>query len=284
MEVEWGDGQFGRVLDVLKAAGELDRTLDRDDVRPWHAVSARERADLRGRVPRAARHSLAGADSPRRAVDDFVNFRDLAPTFLELAGLNAHPQMSGRSLVELLESKKSGWVDPARSMMLIGKERHDLGRPHDEGYPVRAIRTRDFLLVHNYTPDRWPAGNPETGLPNCDDGPSKSLLVAREGHFTTFRSASVRSSSCIRLRTTRNACEIWPPRPDMRRPCATSARRWNKRLRRSAIRACSDNPPSSSRPRTWARETRLRRMAGGASGDWAANGLAALQRPVHHRR
>ena len=26
--------------------------------------------------------------------------------------------------------------------MLAGKERHDLGRPHDQGYPVRAVRTR----------------------------------------------------------------------------------------------------------------------------------------------
>jgi len=28
------------------------------------------------------------------------------------------------------------------------------------GYPGRAIRTDDFLYIHNYEPDRWPAGDP----------------------------------------------------------------------------------------------------------------------------
>jgi hypothetical protein len=62
--------------------------------------------------------------------------------------------------------------------MLIGKERHDLGRPHDWGYPVRAIRTKEFLYVRNYEPDRWPAGDPETGYRNVDDSPTKTLLIS----------------------------------------------------------------------------------------------------------
>jgi N-sulfoglucosamine sulfohydrolase len=118
-----------------------------------------------------------------RTVDDFVNARDFAPTFHAVAGLPAHPQMSGRSLFPLLTSKHSGWIDPARNVALVGKERHDLGRPHDWGYPVRAIRTREFLFVHNFEPDRWPACNPETGLSNCDDGPTKTLLVKQGGRF-----------------------------------------------------------------------------------------------------
>ena len=61
--------------------------------------------------------------------------------------------------------------------MLIGKERHDLGRPNDWGYPVRAIRTPEYLYVRNYEPDRWPAGNPETGYRNCDNSPTKSWLL-----------------------------------------------------------------------------------------------------------
>ena len=61
--------------------------------------------------------------------------------------------------------------------MLVGKERHDLGRPNDGGYPVRAIRTPEYLYVRNYEPDRWPAGNPETGYRNCDNSPTKSQLL-----------------------------------------------------------------------------------------------------------
>jgi N-sulfoglucosamine sulfohydrolase len=113
---------------------------------------------------------------PGRVVEDFINVRDFAPTFLEIAGLKPHPQMSGQSIAKTLRSEKSGWIDKSRNVILVGKERHDLGRPHDWGYPVRAIRTPEFLYIHNYFPDRWPAGDPETDFPNCDASPTKELV------------------------------------------------------------------------------------------------------------
>jgi hypothetical protein len=48
---------------------------------------------------------------------------------------------------------------------------------------VRAIRTPEFLYVHNYFPDRWPAGNPETDFPNCDGSPTKELLKTLGGYY-----------------------------------------------------------------------------------------------------
>jgi arylsulfatase A-like enzyme len=122
------------------------------------------------------------AIQPGRVVDDFINLRDLAPTYLELAGLPPHPQMTGRSLAALLRSPQSGWVEH-RDTMLVGKERHDIGRPNDEGYPVRALRTQDFLYVHNFQPERWPAGNPETDFGNCDPSPTKEVVKTIEGYF-----------------------------------------------------------------------------------------------------
>ncbi|MCF7847591.1 MAG: hypothetical protein K9M45_01980, partial [Kiritimatiellales bacterium] len=57
----------------------------------------------------------------------------------------------------------------------------DTGRRNEDGtdltYPVRAIRTHEYLYVHNYKPERWPVGNPELGLRNCDDSPTKSYLT-----------------------------------------------------------------------------------------------------------
>ena len=29
------------------------------------------------------------------------------------------------------------------------------------GYPMRAMRTHDFLYIRNFKPDRWPAGHPK---------------------------------------------------------------------------------------------------------------------------
>ena len=118
-----------------------------------------------------------GGKRPGRTVRDFINVRDFAPTILQLVGVEAPDSMTGRSFVDVLEPDRSGWVDRNRNRMLIGKERHDLGRPNNWGYPVRAIRTPEYLYVRNFKPDRWPAGNPETGYRNCDASPTKSSIL-----------------------------------------------------------------------------------------------------------
>jgi arylsulfatase A-like enzyme len=111
-------------------------------------------------------------------VDDFINTRDFAPTFLEAAGVPVPGTVTGKSFLDVLKSPKSGTVDESRNTMLIAKERHDIGRPNDWGYPVRAMRTKEYLYVRNYEPDRWPAGNPETGYTNVDDSPTKRWLTS----------------------------------------------------------------------------------------------------------
>jgi hypothetical protein len=85
---------------------------------------------------------------------------------------------AGRSLTDILFSEEAGIVNPVRDHVLFGKERHDVGRPHDWGYPIRGIIKGDLLYVHNYETNRWPAGNPETGYLNCDGGATKSFILA----------------------------------------------------------------------------------------------------------
>jgi arylsulfatase A-like enzyme len=183
VEVEWADAHIGRAIASLAEAGELDRTLiviTSDHGMPFPFVKGQIFEDG-FHLPLAMR--WGEAIKPGRVVDDFVNVRDFAPTFLELAGLKQPQPMTGRSLVDVLRSDKSGWIDPKRNVMLVGKERHDLGRPNDWGYPVRAIRTTEFLYAHNYFPDRWPACNPETDFGNCDPSPTKEVVKVLGGHF-----------------------------------------------------------------------------------------------------
>jgi N-sulfoglucosamine sulfohydrolase len=182
VEVEYADSHIGRALQALEAVGELENTLivvTSDHGMPFPYVKGQIHADG-FHLPLAARWGRA--IKPGRVIEDFINVRDLAPTFLELAGLQPHPQITGRSLANLLRSEKSGWVEN-RDVMLVGKERHDLGRPNDWGYPVRAIRTKDFLYVHNFHPERWPACDPETDFGNCDPGPTKEVVKALGGYF-----------------------------------------------------------------------------------------------------
>lgn len=178
LEVEWGDQHIGRALKKLEEIGELDNTLivvTSDHGQPFPRVKG-QIYEHGFHVPLAVRW---GKNIPAgRVVDDFINVRDYGPTFLEAAGVPKAGSMTGRSFLDVLKSSKSGTVDTTRNVMLVGKERHDLGRPNDAGYPVRAIRTTEFLYVRNFEPERWPAGNPETGYRNVDDSPTKTLIIS----------------------------------------------------------------------------------------------------------
>lgn len=178
VEVEWFDGHLGRILAHLEKIGELDDTLilvTSDHGMPFPRVKG-QIYEQGFHIPLAIRWGRR--IKPGRVVDDFINVRDYAPTFLEAAGLPVPASMSGRSFLDVLAAEPSGQIDPTRNRMVIGKERHDLGRPNDWGYPVRAIRTPEYLYVRNYEPDRWPVGNPETNYPNCDNSPTKTLLTS----------------------------------------------------------------------------------------------------------
>lgn len=182
IEVEWADAHIGRALKTLEEKGVLDDTLvivTSDHGMPFPRVKGQIYEDG-FHLPLAMRWGKG--IRPGRVVEDFINVCDLAPTYLELAGIRPHEQMTGRSLVNILRSEKSGWIEDRR-VMLIGKERHDLGRPNDWGYPVRAIRTPEYFYSHNYNPERWPACNPETGFGNTDDSPTKRWITENKGPF-----------------------------------------------------------------------------------------------------
>jgi arylsulfatase A-like enzyme len=86
---------------------------------------------------------------------------DLAPTFLEAAGIRPPECMTAHSLLGVLVSPRSGQVDPRRTFVVTGRERHvAAARDGNLPYPQRALRTRDFLYIRNFAPDRWPMGDP----------------------------------------------------------------------------------------------------------------------------
>ncbi len=165
------DGGLGVILERLEAIGELDNTLI--VVSGDHGIPGFPRAkcnlyDIGCEVAMAAR--WPGHIPPDRVIDDFVNLMDLAPTFMEAAEVPIPDTMTGKSLLPVFRSEASGQIDPDRTLVVTGRERHvSVARDGNLPYPQRAIRTQDFLYVHNFAPDRWPAGNPN-GLddPNAE--------------------------------------------------------------------------------------------------------------------
>ena len=181
VEVEWFDAHLGRALDLLEERGELANTLvvvTSDHGMPFPRVKG-QIYEWGFHLPLAVMGPPGLVTGGGRTADDFINVRDFAPTFLEAAGLPKPASVTGRSFADILKAEGSGDLREGPDEMLIGKERHDVGRPGDAGYPVRAIRTPEYLYVRNFTPDAWPAGNPETGYRNVDDGPTKSRLLSR---------------------------------------------------------------------------------------------------------
>ncbi len=181
-EVEYYDHHLGLMLENLAKRGLLDNTLvivTSDHGMPFPRSKGNTNT-MANRVPFAAMWKN-GIRQPGRVIEDFISFIDIAPTFLELAGLKQSDSgmapITGRSLTDILYSEKSGQVTAARDHVLIGKERTDVGRPHDWGYPTRGIITRDHLYLENFEPTRWPAGNPETGYMDCDAGATKTYVI-----------------------------------------------------------------------------------------------------------
>jgi N-sulfoglucosamine sulfohydrolase len=181
-EVEWTDSHLVRMLDELERRGQLANTVvivTSDHGMPFprgkgYAYPASNHVPLAIRWP-------AGIGTPGRVVDDYVSFVDIAPTILALAGIGPEESgmapVTGRSWGGILASERSGRVEEWRDHALVGKERTDIGRPYDWGYPIRGIVRDDFLLLRNYEPERWPAGNPETGYLDTDAGPTKTAIL-----------------------------------------------------------------------------------------------------------
>lgn len=181
-EIEYFDKHLQKMLNHLEEIGELENTLvvvTADNGMPFPRT--------KGQVYEYSNHlPLAimwpkGIKNPGRVVDDFVNFIDFTPTYLELTGLTAETvgmqPTTGTSLTDIFYSEKEGTVTNDRDFVLVGKERHDIGRPDDKGYPVRGIIKDGYLYLRNFKPERWPLGNPETGYLNCDGSPTKTYLL-----------------------------------------------------------------------------------------------------------
>jgi len=180
---------------MLEETGELDNTLvviSGDNGMPFPRCKS-NLYDTGTNVPLAV--CWPAAVKGGRVVEDFISLSDLAPTFLEAAGLKPTEHMTAKSFQNILTSGKSGRVDPKRDYVLTGKERHVVCQETGTGgYPMRAIRTHDFLYIRNFKPERWPAGAPKGyakpldidiarprgthyGYADVDGGPTKSYML-----------------------------------------------------------------------------------------------------------
>ena len=166
-EIQHFDKHLGRMIKKLEEIGELENTLivvTSDNGMPFPRAKA-NMYEYGFHLPLAVRwgRQVSGG----RIVDDLVSLTDLAPTFLEAAGV-VHPSansgeypMIGQSIINILTTDQYGLVDDNRIAVYSGRERHSSSRWNNLTYPQRAIRTPHYLYIRNFKPERWPAGAPE---------------------------------------------------------------------------------------------------------------------------
>lgn len=191
------DAYVGVLMKKLEESGELEHTIvvvTGDHGMPGVPAGKCNLYDHGTSVALAIRWP---GGKPGRVIDDFVCMPDMAPTFMEIGGVTPPTGLYGRSLLPLLKSEKSGQIDPSRGSVVTGRERHvATAREDNKPYPMRALRTDDFLYIRNFAPDRWPMGAPysasEPGspppleilerdtyaaFPDMDASPTKAWLI-----------------------------------------------------------------------------------------------------------
>lgn len=182
-EAQAVDAAIGLLVDEVRKIGELDNTLiviSGDHGIPGFPHGKCNLYDFGTGVCLA----IAGPGvKGGRVVDDFVNLTDLAPTFLETGGVGVPEVMTGRSLWPVLKSDREGLVDPQRTFVVTGRERHvEMARAGHLPYPQRSIRTADYRLIINFKPDRYPMGDPY----NLDGPNPPTAQELTEITFVTF--------------------------------------------------------------------------------------------------
>jgi len=191
------DAYVGVLRERLEAAGELERTLivaSGDHGMPGVPSG---KCNLYDHGTAVALFARVPGGRGGRVVDDFVCLPDLAPTFMAIGGVAPPAGLYGRSLLGILRTSASGQIEAERTWVITGRERHvEDAREGYLPYPMRAFRTKDFVYIRNFRPDRTPMGdakkatdpellasgaledNTRLGYADMDASPTKAWLIA----------------------------------------------------------------------------------------------------------
>jgi N-sulfoglucosamine sulfohydrolase len=182
-EVQRFDRDVGNAIAELESRGLLTNTLivvTSDNGMPYPRAKC-NLYDWGTRMPLAI--AWPGTIPPNRVISDFVSLTDLAPTFLQAAGVQVPGQITGKSLLPILLSSSQGKIEKERDAAFFGRERHDRFRIENGkpvGYPSRGVRTSQFLYIRNFKPDRFPGGDDIHTNQDNDRGPAKTFVVTHK--------------------------------------------------------------------------------------------------------
>ena len=163
-----------------------------------------------------------GIKNPGTGLPIPVNLSDLAPTFLEAAGLKVPGMMTANSLlndvIKDTNPRQPVWLPSSPWSVTTGAER-------EEGISLSGNRTKEYMYILNHKPDRWPAGNPDRTF--C------SLHPLRRSRFLTHQDLVDGQQGQARIQTFLRSCLCQAPR------------RGTLRLEKGSISAKSTTSPAN---------------------------------------
>ncbi len=144
------DRSVDRVFDTLEETGEADNTIvfltsDNGVFYGEHRkrVGKKLPYDPAARVPFAV-WPVDGSRANPQVSDATTGAIDIAPTILELAGLEGEHRMDGRSLVDVLRGRENVWPTDRGLVLEVGKA--------DKCVGYRALRTPRYLYTEYRKP------------------------------------------------------------------------------------------------------------------------------------
>jgi len=178
---------------------------------------------------------------------ELISLIDLAPTMLDVMKIEKPTDLPSKSLINLINGRPIAH----RNAVFVERERHANVRKGDLGYPVRGIRTKAFLYLRNFEPNRFPAGDPQKWVAvgpygDIDDSPSKQLLMADTSKYSFFVDRTLKKRGSEELYDLKND-------PDQLRNLALEKRFYKQKNKlKAALEAWmkQTNDPRLSHPNT----------------------------------
>lgn len=147
-EINYLDGQVGKTLELLDTYGFTENTLvvfasEQGNSFPfakWTLYEAGVKSALIARMP--------GLIEPGIKTEAIVEYTDLLPTFIELAGGEQQEKLDGKSLVPILKGQENKLKKYAFSLQTT----RGINNGSDY-YGIRAVVNDQYRYIWNFTPD-----------------------------------------------------------------------------------------------------------------------------------
>ncbi len=144
-ELTYFDRQVGEIMKTLEETGKAENTLVMLSTEQGWQFSGGKWTNWNQGVHTGIIAKWPGKIKPGTKTDALVQFADITPTFIDIAGGEKNPAISGTSFLDVLLHKKENHREYVYCM-------HN-NVPEGHPYPIRSVISKDYQYILNLLPD-----------------------------------------------------------------------------------------------------------------------------------